>query len=89
MHLLEYRAPDSSGLAAINASGNLTLRRSVGPPARLVARMAAEPLFASQSGDPAGLEVLLRKQALKFDLDSLRDLSPENGYSIDMLYQSG
>lgn len=89
LHLLEYRAPDSSGLAVVNGSGELRVSRSVGSPARLVARLAAEPLYAAQSGDRASLEALLYNQALKFDLESLRDLSPENGYAIDMLYQSG
>ncbi len=84
LHLLEYRAPDSSGLALIDESGEFALSRSVGPPARLVSKMASDPLYSPISGDSSAVEELLRRQALDYDLSSLRDLSPENGYSIDI-----
>lgn len=88
LHLLEYRAPDSSGLAFIDPLGEFAVSRSVGPPERLAARLAAEPLSPPVSGSLAGVMQLFAKQGLELSPDSLRDLSPENGFTIDLLFHS-
>ncbi|MGB7873969.1 MAG: hypothetical protein WBL25_06265 [Anaerolineales bacterium] len=54
LQLLEYRAPDSSGIAVIDEYGNYSVRRSVGTVRRLIQKISAEPLYASgDKGDPA------------------------------------
>jgi glucosamine 6-phosphate synthetase-like amidotransferase/phosphosugar isomerase protein len=86
LHLLEYRAPDSAGLAAITESGQLAVRRSVGTPKCLVAKMAADPLYAIKTGNPQGIAELLAKQGLNLDPESLRDCSSARGYTLENLY---
>ena len=89
LHLLEYRAPDSSGLATIDEYGRLAVRRCVGSPRRLVAKMSAEPLYCSPSRVPKGIARLLRRQGLALTPGDLRDVSVEAGYSLDDLYRPG
>ncbi len=87
LHLLEYRAPDSSGLATIDEYGRLAVRRCVGSPRRLVAKMSAEPLYRSPSMESKEVAVLLRRQGLALTPGDLRDVSVEAGYSLDDLYR--
>lgn len=89
LHLLEYRAPDSSGLATIDEVGRLALRRCVGSPRRLVAKMSTEPLYCSPSWEPQEIAELLRRQGLKLTPGDLRQVSAEAGYSLDDLYRPG
>ncbi len=90
LHLLEYRAPDSAGLATLaGVAGNLTVRRSVGSPKRLMAQTASQPLYQL---DPAGpqqtVAQLLLKQNLNLSPETLRDCSPGAGYILQDLYDS-
>lgn len=87
-HLLEYRAPDSSGLAVITEVGQFAINRKVGPPAHLVTKMARQPLHTKSSVSGQAAKDLLGKQGINIDPGSLRDLSLENGYTIEMLYQT-
>ncbi|MEJ2597627.1 MAG: hypothetical protein P8Z00_04800 [Anaerolineales bacterium] len=89
LHLLEYRAPDSSGLATIDESGRLAVRRCVGSPRRLVAKMSVEPLYCSPSWEPKEIAALLHRQGLKPAPGDLRRVSIEAGYSLDDLYRPG
>lgn len=89
LHLLEYRAPDSSGVAALaRPNGELTVRRSVGPPKQLVTAMATEPLYDSRAGNGERVAEMLTKQGLELDPGSLRDCSPGAGYTLYDLYSS-
>ena len=46
LQLLEYRAPDSSGLAVINETGSYSVRRSVGTARQLIEKITAKPLYS-------------------------------------------
>jgi glucosamine 6-phosphate synthetase-like amidotransferase/phosphosugar isomerase protein len=89
LHLLEYRAPDSSGLATIDENGRLAVRRSVGSPRRLVAKMSAEPLYCPPSRESKDVAMLLRRQGLALTPGDLRDVSVEAGYNLKDLYRPG
>ena len=73
LYLLQYRAPDSSGLALLDAAGVIILRRSVGAPANLVRRIAAHPLYKSTGQGNGAIEELLRRQGLSLSAEALRD----------------
>ena len=45
LQLLEYRAPDSSGIAVIDENGSYSVRRSVGPAHRLIEKITANPSY--------------------------------------------
>jgi glucosamine 6-phosphate synthetase-like amidotransferase/phosphosugar isomerase protein len=51
LELLTYRAPDSSGLAALAADGELAVRRAVGTAVRLKSAIAANPLPPLRQSD--------------------------------------
>lgn len=88
LHLLEYRAPDSSGLVAINEQGELAVRRSVGPPRKLVAAMAGNPLHERAISDRQRVADMLAKQGLGLDPDDLHDCSPAAGHTLHDLYHA-
>ena len=53
LQLLEYKAPDSSGIAIIDEFGNYSVRRSAGNARQLVEKISANPLYpSSNSHDP-------------------------------------
>lgn len=85
LHLLQYRAPDSSGVAAIRADGSFAVRRSVGGPGRLIQRLANRPLFAPIAVTEDGLRAMLARQGLELSPGTLRDCSSE---SIARLYET-
>ena len=89
LHLLEYRAPDSAGVAALTGvDGRLSTRRAVGFTRQLVKAMAAHPLYETKpAGNQAILE-LLRRQQMADDPMVLRDCSPAAGYTWRDLYNS-
>lgn len=86
LRLLEYRAPDSSGLAVITENGCFSVRRSVGTARQLIEKMATNPLYAS---DETGLEIadMLARQGLKISPESLRDCSVAGGHTLEDLYK--
>jgi glucosamine 6-phosphate synthetase-like amidotransferase/phosphosugar isomerase protein len=87
LHLLEYRAPDSAGLAALaGEEGEFVVRRSVGPPRRLVATMARDPLYAVEAGGGRRVAEMLARQGIDCAVDSLRECSPVRGYTFHDLY---
>ncbi len=89
LHLLEYRAPDSAGVAALaGENGTLTVRRSVGPPKRLVETMAGHPLYQIKAADEQLVTRMLTRQGLDYKPESLRDCSPVAGYTLCHLYDS-
>lgn len=88
LHLLEYRAPDSAGVAALSGPlGRMAVRRSAGPTRQLMAKMAARPLFVdAPPASPSAVADLLGKQGLPYTPQSLRDCSPRAGYTLHNLY---
>jgi len=90
LHLLEYRAPDSAGVAALTGvEGQLTTRRSVGVTRQLVKRMAAKPLYQPVASSEPALAELLARQGLAARPDTLRDCSPAAGNTLPELYELG
>ena len=88
LRLLEYRAPDSAGVAALTGvDGRLAIRRSVGASQQLLAKLLQEPLHSSTSTDDAAVARLLAQQGLNYSLAELRDCSPAAGYSPQDLYR--
>ncbi len=89
LHLLEYRAPDSSGLAALaGMHGAMTLCRSVGPARQLVTTMAVDPLYPNASRAERRVADMLARQGFARDPESLRDCSPAAGYMLCHLYDA-
>lgn len=89
LHLLEYRAPDSAGLAALaGPGGEMAVRRGVGPAKALVTAMAADPLYRSEPGGARRAADVLARQGLGYDLEALRDCSPAAGLTLHHLYES-
>lgn len=86
LRLLEYRAPDSAGLAAIDERGQLVVRRSAGPPRNLAALLAAQPLYLEKGPELDGAS-LPRWPALSPEQAGLRDCSVAAGWRIDDLYR--
>jgi glucosamine 6-phosphate synthetase-like amidotransferase/phosphosugar isomerase protein len=87
LHLLEYRAPDSSGLAVIDEYGSYSVRRSVGTAQQLTEKMAARPLYPIEKID-LEIEDLIAKQRLGISLNELRDCSCVAGFTQEDLYNS-
>ncbi|MGD2026303.1 MAG: hypothetical protein PVI99_00685, partial [Anaerolineales bacterium] len=87
LHLLEYRSPDSSGLAVIEENGLYSIRRSTGPARNLVQKMAVKPLYPVMDIDLA-IDALFSKQGLQLSEDRLRDLSCSGGQIARNLYES-
>ena len=85
LYLLQYRAPDSAGVALLGADGAFALRRSVGGPARLVRRLAQEPLFHNDRPAAARAVRLLARQGQEATADDLRDCS---ALPVAQLYQA-
>ncbi len=86
LRLLEYRAPDSAGVAVLAGhQGELTVRRSVGFTEELVKTMATHPLYSS-AGSPHHQTELLHKQQLANSLSDLRDCSSPAGFTIHQLF---
>lgn len=75
LRLLQYRAPDSAGIALLQAGGDFVLRRSVGGPQNLLRYIDANPLFAATGAGDDAVRALLRRQELELDLGTLRDCS--------------
>lgn len=89
LRLLQYRAPDSAGVAVLNADGEFVLRRSVGGPLNLLHKIDANPLFMAKSTGDDGVQDLLRRQELDFNPGDLRDCSqvlPTRLFEKDPLY---
>ncbi len=93
LRLLEYRAPDSSGIAVIDENGDYSVRRSVGTVQQLIKKMAAKPIYLS-SNDDGPIQYAFRLVgahiASRADLDSdlmdtltlaLQARAPEKKYS--------
>jgi glucosamine 6-phosphate synthetase-like amidotransferase/phosphosugar isomerase protein len=90
LRLLEYRAPDSAGLAALaGKDGDLIVRRSVGSTRHLVATMASHPLYPTEAESREEAAKMLAKQGSSRDLESLRDCSPAAGHTLYHLYDAG
>ncbi len=88
LRLLEYRAPDSAGVATLaGVDGRLTVRRSVGASQQLLAKLLQEPLHDSTSSGEAAVTQLLAKQGLNLSLAELRDCSPAAGDTPLDLYR--
>jgi glucosamine 6-phosphate synthetase-like amidotransferase/phosphosugar isomerase protein len=76
LHLLEYRAPDSSGVATLTGpAGQFAVRRAVGATRRLVETLAVQPLHRGNVS-----AVIPSKTG--------RDCSPAAGYTLLDLYHS-
>ena len=87
LRLLEYRAPDSSGLAVITEEGAYSVRRSVGTAHQLIAELAHKPVYPNEKSN---LEIkdLFAKQNLDIALSELRNCSCEQGYTLEDIYNS-
>jgi glucosamine 6-phosphate synthetase-like amidotransferase/phosphosugar isomerase protein len=83
LHLLQYRAPDSAGIAVVGPDGCFTLRRSTGGPGNLVRQIASRPLYAATGVDDDAVRALLRRQSLAPEPDTLRDCA---SFTIDQLF---
>lgn len=85
--LLEYRAPDSAGVAALSGEqGELRIHRNIGTIRRLVAKMAAQPLFPAPEKQA---QAVIARQNLPEPLRdcaaySLHDLYNETGLTIGL-----
>jgi len=89
LYLLQYRAPDSAGLATLTGPyGDMTVRRSVGTPRQLVARTVAAPLFQVSGGNDRLTASLLSRQGVDIATHQLRDCSPSAGYALHHLFDS-
>lgn len=86
LYLLQYRAPDSSGLALLRADGTFVLRRSVGAPASLVRQIAAHPLFEPADQGNEIVDELLQRQEMDLSQETLRDYS---GITLENLFAAG
>lgn len=84
LHLLEYRAPDSTGVGAVVEDGRLAVRRSTGAPKKLIDALAADSLYLPSAGDEQAAHTLFARQQIDLDPQSLRDCSP---YAPEQLYQ--
>jgi glucosamine 6-phosphate synthetase-like amidotransferase/phosphosugar isomerase protein len=87
LRLLEYRAPDSSGLALITGEGTYSVRRSVGTVLQLIAEMAHRPIYPNEKIE-LEIEDLVAKQGLNVSLGKMRDCSCAQGYSLEDFYNS-
>ncbi len=84
--LLEYRAPDSTGLSVIDEGGHFSLSRSVGTAQDLVKHLRKNPLFPSRDGWKGNIEAFLNRQSIPLSADGLRDCSPSTERGPDDLY---
>ncbi|MFW6069639.1 MAG: SIS domain-containing protein [bacterium] len=84
LYLLQYRAPDSAGVALLGADGAFEVRRSVGRPERLIRRLAQAPLFEHDQSSPERAAALLARQGLAVAPDAVRDCS---AMPVAQLYQ--
>jgi len=90
LHLLEYRAPDSAGVATLTGpAGEFAVRRAVGATRRLVETLSKQPLFALSPAEVGTPAEFLRRQQCSDPPDQLRDCSPAAGYTLLDLYNSG
>jgi glucosamine 6-phosphate synthetase-like amidotransferase/phosphosugar isomerase protein len=87
LRLLEYRAPDSSGLAVITEEGTYSVRRSVGTARQLIAEIATKPLYPSEKTN-LEIEDLFAKQGLDIPLNEIRDCSCARKYTSEDIYNS-
>ena len=87
LRLLEYRAPDSSGLAVITEEGEYSVRRSVGTARQLMAEMAHKPVYPNGKID-LEIEDLFAKQNLNISPNEVRDCSCAQGYTLEDIYNS-
>ena len=87
--LLEYRAPDSTGLSVIDDHGHFSLSRSVGTAQDLVKHLQKNPLFPARDGGKGDVEDFLNRQSIPHSGDELRDCSPSTGQRADDLYHPG
>jgi glucosamine 6-phosphate synthetase-like amidotransferase/phosphosugar isomerase protein len=88
LQLLEYRAPDSVGLAVIDERGQMAVRREVGSPRRLIPRLARDPLFVPADSGPDRVADLLTRQGMALQPLDLQVYSPREGFDIHDLYTS-
>jgi glucosamine 6-phosphate synthetase-like amidotransferase/phosphosugar isomerase protein len=87
LHLLEYRAPDSSGLGLVDSRGQLAVRRCVGSPAKLLAELGKTPITPALTRDTPWVNQILKQQGLDLQVEDLRDCSAAAGYSLADLYR--
>lgn len=85
--LLEYRAPDSTGLSVIHESGHFSLSRSVGTPKKLIEHLQDHPLYRPLEQITTKTESFLKKQSLPHSASSLRDCSRAAGYEKEDLFR--
>ncbi len=86
LRLLEYRAPNSTGVVTITENGRFSIRRSVGTARQLIEKMAADPLYPSDK-TRVDIGALFAKQGLKLSPESLRDCSLNVGHTLEDLYK--
>ncbi len=90
LSLLEYRAPDSSGVAAlVGGMGDLAVRRQVGSARDLVRTLATRPLFVACGQGTEGQIQVLTQQRIGLAWDQLRDCSLAAGHRRQDLYTAG
>ena len=87
LRLLEYRAPDSSGLAVITEEGNYSVRRCVGTARQLSAEIAHKPVYPNKKID-LEIEDLFAKQGLNISPSEKRECSCAQGYNLEDIYNS-
>ena len=87
LRLLEYRAPDSSGLAVITEEGTFSVRRSVGTARQLIAEMAHKSVYPNEKSN-LEIEDLFAKQGLGISLNKVRECSCARGYTLEDIYNS-
>jgi len=87
LRLLEYRAPDSSGLAVITEEGTYSVRRSVGTARQLIAEISHKPVYTNEKID-LEIEDLFAKQGKNISPTEMRDCSCKQGYSLEDIYNS-
>lgn len=89
LSLLEYRAPDSSGVSLINEQGTFSLSRSVGTARQLIQHLIQNPLYQTFDHPSADAADFLSRQGLDLTEADLRSCSARDGYNMADLYQPG
>lgn len=87
--LLEYRAPDSSGVSLIDGEGNFSLARSEGTARQLVQHLVKHPLHERVDPPTSGMAAFLKNQGGQREPKDLRSCTVKEGFHIQDLYQPG